>query len=633
MRLRRTYIILSIALPFVLSLLCACQREDCSGEVSEAASLCLDLSVPGLRIESKGNVDNPFADDISSWTDWEKVVDGRMMYRLTVFLIEKDTDYLVAYRDIYYSTYSGSDVTAPTAPQGPNGWYNGTSVDVNLSSSTQAQISFLYDNPLHTATDGSSFERLQRGTYKLLAVANYSSVNGTKFNEQPDDVASYTGLGGGIFDGYVDGIIDEFKSCQNSGTKKTFASYEDYSNLVNYVLKSSSSSFICPAMPQPLTLAKEIELSPGMNTVSGELLRTFSRIRLSVENMSNLELTLHSLSFSSNTTKDQTYLFSLPESPDRVYEVGTAKAGAPVVSSPDAIVSFPDDGIKVKVANVASGNNTKTVFDAYILESRDLSNSYTYTLDLEYVGEDPIPQYEKTSEVISKKEDLTDNGLYLFQNQNNQYRFLIASSDYLQTIDVELADMPTVLNEAMVMKLISVDSKGNALGTETINSVPYPKYIIQTQYGGTTYYLGTPGRSTNIPMVPNHSNATVFTVRDDKGGNLTFWSNKKNGYNGGRDYINVHGGDQDKVMGWGQNDGGSQFKLHAVNQVMKYPKYSDPIVLSTIDPVTSVVSPVNTIKRNDFINVLISVSYNKDLGDFEFEVKDWEEVSGSIEFN
>ena len=84
MRLRRPYIILSIALPFVLSLLCACQREDCSGEVSEAASLCLDLSVPGLRIESKGNADNPFADDISSWTDWDKVVDGIYMSEVRI---------------------------------------------------------------------------------------------------------------------------------------------------------------------------------------------------------------------------------------------------------------------------------------------------------------------------------------------------------------------------------------------------------------------------------------------------------------------------------------------------------------------------------------------------------------------
>ena len=606
MRLRRTYIILSITLPFVLSLLGACQREIVPGQTSEAASLCLDLSVPGLRIESKGNADNPFADDISSWTDWDKVVDGRMMYRLTVFLIEKDTDYLVAYRDIYYSTYPGSDVTGPSAPQGPNGWYNGTSVDVDLSSSTQAQISFLYDHPLHT-NNGNSFERLQRGTYKLLAVANYSSVNGTRFNGQPSGVASYKGLGNGTFDTYVDGVISEFKTAQNSGTKKKFANYTHYSLLVDYVLKSSSSSFICPAMPQPLTLAKEIELSPGTNNVSGELLRTFSRIRLSVENMSNVDLTLHSLSFSSNTTKDQTYLFSLPDSPDRVYSVGTKKA--PVVSSTDAIVRFTGSTV---IDDLASGNNTKTIFDAYILESRDLSNNYTYTLDLEYVGEASIPQYEKTSKDISTVEGLTDGGYYLFQNQNKEYRFLIADTPELQTIDVELADLPTPLVEPMVMKLIPSASK---------------QYYIQTQYGGTTYYLGTPQLNMNIPMIPDQSKATVFTA-GTANGNLTFKSNSGSGY-----YINIYGGQQYLVGGWHQNDYGSQFKLYEVKQVMKAPEYSDPIVLSTIDPVTSVVSPVNTIKRNDFINVLISVSYNKDFGDFEFEVKPWEEVSGSIEFN
>lgn len=602
MRLRRTYIILSIALPFVLSLLGACQREIVPGHTSEAASLCLDLSVPGLRIESKSNVDDPFADDISLWTDWEKVVDGRMMYRLTVFLIEKDTDYLVAYRDIYDGS---ADLTASS--ECPNGWYDGSSVNVSLKTSTQAQISFLYDNPLHTVTDGSSFERLQRGTYKLLAVANYSSVNGTKFNGQPSGVASYTGLGNRTFDSYVDGIIDEFKSCQNSRTKKKFANYTHYSSLVNYVL-TSSSSFICPAMPQPLTLVKEIELSPGMNTVSGELLRTFSRIRLTVENLSNVDLTVSSLSFSKNTTKDKTYLFSLPETPDRVYEVGTATADAPVVSSSDAIVPFT--GLTV-IDDLASGNNTKTLFDAYILESRDLSNNYTYTLDLEYKGEASIPQYEKTSKVISTVADLTDGGFYLFQNQNAEKRFLIADTPELQTIDVELADLPTPLDESMVMKLIAVNSD---------------QYYIQTQYGGTTYYLGTPELDTNIPMIPDQSSATVFTA-GTANRNLTFKSNSGSGY-----YINVYGGQQYLVGGWGKNDGGSQFKLYEVKQVMKAPKYSDPIVLSTIDPVTSVVSPVNTIKRNDFINVLVSVSYNKDLGDFEFEVKPWNEVSGNIEF-
>lgn len=609
MRLRRTYIILSITLPFVLSLLGACQREIVPGQTSEAASLCLDLSVPGLRIESKGNADDPFADDISSWTDWEKVVDGRMMYRLTVFLIEKDTDYLVAYRDIYDGS---ADLTASS-----NGWYDGSSVNVSLKTSTQAQISFLYDHPLHKAPDGSSFERLQRGEYKLLAVANYSAYD------------TYPGLGGGDFNTYVNGIISEFKDNQENGTEKAFASYANYSNLVNYVL-TSSSSFICPAMPQPLTLVKEIELSPGMNTVSGELLRTFSRIRLTVENLSNVDLTVSSLSFSKNTTKDKTYLFSLPETPDRVYEVGTATADAPVVSSSDAIVPFT--GLTV-IDDLASGKNTQTLFDAYVLESRDLSNNYTYTLDLEYVGEASIPQYEKISKAISTVADLTDGGFYLFQNQNAEKRFLIADTPELQTIDVELANLPAVLDASMVMSLIAVDSDGNGVqDTETIGSKDYPKYIIQTQYGGTTYYLGNPSRDTNIKMIPARSSAIVFTARDDRGGNLTFWSNTTN-TSGYRDYINVYGGQQDQVRGWNDNDGGSQFKLYEVKQVMKAPKYSDPIVLSTIDPVTSVVSPVNTIKRNDFINVLVSVSYNKDFGEFEFEVKPWNEVSGSIEFN
>ena len=611
MRLRRTYIILSIALPFVLSLLCACQREDCSGEVSEAASLCLDLSVPGLRIESKGNADNPFADDISSWTDWEKVVDGRMMYRLTVFLIEKDTDYLVAYRDIYYKNYSGSDVTAPSAPQGPNGWYNGTSVDVDLKTSTQAQISFLYDHPLHT-NNGNSFERLQRGTYKLLAVANYSSVNGTRFNGQPSGVASYKGLGNGTFDTYVDGVISEFKTAQNSGTKKKFAKYTHYSLLVDYVLKSSSSSFICPAMPQPLTLATEIDLSPGMNTVSGELLRTFSRIRLSVENMSNVDLTVRSLSFSDNTTKDQTYLFSLPESPDRVYEVGTKKA--PVVSSTDAIVSFPADG--TKVAKVASVDNTKTVFDAYILESRDLSNNYTYTLNLEYEGEAPAEYFSSVNTTpISNKSGLRADSYYVIMNQANAKWILTAGTDYVGLLDTEIADLTLPIHNEYIWQL---QSQGSA-----------DSYYVKT-VGATTYYIGEPQSNANgLPLTPTASR--YFVMENSAQSHIGM---KVNSSSSRHSYINVNYPGS-KVGGWTTLNGdlGSQFDFYEVSKTLAYPKYSTPIKLTTIDPVTSVVSPVHTIKRNDFINVFVSVSYNKDFGSFEFEVKPWNEVSGDIEFN
>lgn len=596
MRLRRTYIILSIALPFVLSLLCACQREDCSGEVSEAASLCLDFSVPGLRIESKGNAADPLADDVSSWSDWDKVVDGRMMYRLTVFLIEKDTDYLVAYRDIYVGS---SDLKTSDSAEGPNGWYDGTSVDVDLSSSTQAQISFLYDHPLHTATDGkNSFERLQRGEYKLLAVANYSAYD------------TYPGLGGGDFNTYVNGIIDEFKSCQNSGTEKAFASYADYYNLVNYVL-TSSSKFICPKMPQPLTLAKEIELSPGMNTVSGELLRTFSRIRLSVENMSNVDLTLHSLSFSSNTTKDQTYLFSLPENPDRVYTIGTA--GAPVVSSADAIVPFIND---TKINKFSAGDNIQTVFDAYILESRDLSNNYTYTLDLEYVGEAPAEYFSSVNTTpISDKSGLSDGSYYVIMNQANARWILTAGTDYVGLLDTEIADLTLPIRNEYIWQL---KSQGSA-----------DSYYVKT-VGATTYYIGEPQANANgLPLTPTASH--YFVMENSAQSHIGM---KVNSSSSGHSYINVNYPGS-KVGGWTTLNGdlGSQFDFYEVSKTLAYPKYTTPIKLTTIDPVTSVVSPVHTIYRNDFINVFVSVSYNKDFGSFEFEVKPWNEVSGDIEFN
>ena len=621
----KLYSILSLLLCFA-----ACTPQDLTPESAQPASLSLNLSVPGLRIETKGNADDPFADDISSWTDWEKVMDGRMLYRLTVFLIAKDSEYLVAYRDIYYSTYSGSDVTSPSALEGPNGWYNGTAVDVNLPSSTQAQLSFLYDHPLHKASDGSSFEQLQRGTYRILAIANYSSVNGTKFNGQPASVASYKGLGNGSFDASVDALISEFKSYQESNSLKKFSDYTNHDALLNYALTSSSSTFICQPMPQPLTLSKEIELNPGMNYISGELLRSFSRIRLTVENMANVDLTIHSLEFSENITRNQTYLIDLPDYPDRIYEIGTK--GKPSVYSSDAIVPFVDETV---LSKLSGGNNIKTVFDAYILESRDLSNDYTYTLNLEYVGEASVPVFNKTSTPVSKVSALVDEK-YLFQNQNNQKRFLKASSDYLQTYQSTLDALPSILDESFVMQLVPVDEDGDGVtDTENVNGTEYPKYYIKTSCEGTVYYLGNPDRgATNIPMIPTIGSATVFTARDDRGENLTFWSNTENSPGSGvRDFINVYGGEQDKVKGWSDNDGGSQFKLYPVVLSYKTPAYSNPILLTTIDPVTSVPYPVNTIKRNDFLNITVSVSYNKDFGDFEFEVKNWNEVSGDIEFN
>jgi hypothetical protein len=60
---------------------------------------------------------------------------------------------------------------------------------------------------------------------------------------------------------------------------------------------------------------------------------------------------------------------------------------------------------------------------------------------------------------------------------------------------------------------------------------------------------------------------------------------------------------------------------------------SKTIELKTIDPVTQQASLATAIKRNDYINVLVTVSYNSVAGKFDFKVENWNTGGGDVEFN
>ena len=77
---------------------------------------------------------------------------------------------------------------------------------------------------------------------------------------------------------------------------------------------------------------------------------------------------------------------------------------------------------------------------------------------------------------------------------------------------------------------------------------------------------------------------------------------------------------------------GSNFMLYPVEQVSGLGA-REQVILRTIDKTSGVVSDVHEIQRNDFIRVLVEVSYNPDKGDFEFYVNDWEIGGGEITFN
>ena len=77
---------------------------------------------------------------------------------------------------------------------------------------------------------------------------------------------------------------------------------------------------------------------------------------------------------------------------------------------------------------------------------------------------------------------------------------------------------------------------------------------------------------------------------------------------------------------------GRRFRLYKVTTTNDIVTHKETIPIKTIDKTTGEAIPMQRINRNDFINILVNVSYNDNAGKLEFEVSDWDEVKGDVTF-
>ena len=159
----------NVFIVLLMLLVIACQNEQDEQLLKDSpASLCFKLSLPELSVNGRSITSDP-TNKTNQWTDWEKAVDGRFFYRLTLFLIDKE-DRLVGYRDL-----------------SPN------------NQPTTLAVEFKYDDPQH-----GSIEKLNSGEYTLMAVANYSAY-------WDNNGHTYDGLGGSDgFSSTIQTIFDDF---------------------------------------------------------------------------------------------------------------------------------------------------------------------------------------------------------------------------------------------------------------------------------------------------------------------------------------------------------------------------------------------------------------------------------------
>ena len=502
---------------------------------SGEASLQISICAPSFAEEVKSVSSDPTSPQ--NWTSWERAVDGRYLYRVTAFILQGER--LVAHKDL--------------ALEGE---------------ATEAHLDFEAN--------------FTHGTYTLMIIANYSSFEA---EDGDNGLKRYDGIPG--FSETVQSILRE--STIDDFTR----TYSD--SFMNFMMTSENG--VCKRVPQPLTLVKEIELHPGTNSISGELIRTYSRIRIAVENNSDEDLRISSLDFSPTFTQKKAYLFE---------NKGYISENASIdVQSPDALTSFT--GTEEEPLVIPS-KEIAVVFDAYILES-SLTNSsdrYTYQMQLEY---DLLNTYTLASTTSIKKKDQLTVGQYLIYSRGAS-RYLTAGSNRVTNATLGTLKQGMSISKEYVW---TFESTGSA-----------NRYYIGTaealEEGQTSYYMANPTSSS----VTLGSNKSVYFNTVDKNQYLSFQSSSNSTYR----YLSSSGSN---VVGQkSNNDNKALFELYRVEA----PKSSDiEIPVNTINTATGQTEEVQQIRRNDFINAIVKVSYNKNMGHFSFEVSDWYSGGGNVEFN
>lgn len=387
------------------ALLLTCCQNDVQDEKETPAFANLTIAVnsPSVSVDSRsvslGDPDGN-ADDMS---EWNKYVDGRKLYRVTLLLINKKTNTIVGYRD----SEDGSDGGITIAADGKT-----------------ATASFEYMNPKH-----GKIEILEHGEYRMVIVANYSDINAVNDAGTTNMYAGNTSVKESI-----DYIKNNFSTDYGLSTSST-----DFQNLYNTKI-SSNSDYVCPQQPQVLTLVKDLQLQTGDNSVSAELVRTYSRIRIEVANHSEEELNISNLRFSTNFAQKEAYIFDDPDDSGRKYSI--TDKGAPTVSSTSAIIPFNGTVTIPHIAHTES--NQKAVFDAYILESKDETNNYTYSIKAQYkdIGSKTSTLALRTIHPTTGKTD------YLTEIKRNDFiRSLVSISYNPSTIDFEFKVLPWTTKE------------------------------------------------------------------------------------------------------------------------------------------------------------------------------------------
>lgn len=572
--------ILSYILPFLFLLILSCEeKEDIC--VNGYANLNISVSAPtyNASIDTKGIEDGVTPD--GTWDNSDKLKDGRIMDRTFIGIIDA-SGALVAYR-ILYKGAPDVDTANGLIPEGES------EINVDADYGYRAEALFLYDTPKRSS------ETLKVGEYTLFILANYSVYNGVN--------------------NLIQGIIDSFNS---SAGIPGFSTSTNWNTLKNYSVTPHNGLYSGDKMP--LSIIRKLTLAPGDNSIEVELLRQFARIRFEIKNYSNTKnLDVNDFYLSNNFAQESSLLMWNYDQPDDVYNSVYVR---PAVRSERAITPYTETSDKKTIGTESSA----ILFDGFIPESKH-DDPYVYHLEISYPNTGNYLRI--TPADVDPVKEVSDLSAFFPSNGAVAYFAIRHASSTGRYISEDQSSRQLKIPHNGDPALACLQDDFSAIWKFT--RIGNNQYTVQNVASG-RYMRGS---NSNSSTVDTQLNSASISVRDGEDNTDGIHIYKTPGWRESEYYLNIWGGINSEVIGTynALNDSGSLFYLIPFN-VVTSPSASEDIVLSTIDPVTAMVSQTKEIARNDYIHILIEAYFNDNNGSFRYEVvKEWETGGGQIEFN
>lgn len=368
-------------------------------------------------------------------------------------------------------------------------------------------------------------------------------------------------------------------------------------------LEGGKSPTFADAEGIPCTFVTDVAITAGNNYVDAHLERCVGRLTIEVlNNIPDRKLAIRSIGLSADNPTNGYYFPS---------------------SSAVTKGAFPD----LTETIVFAPNENKTIFDHYVYETDVVAEGLTFDLfgavygDNATIGTDFRYSYDISGDIVNNTDHPTNGGLYFLHSAASQNYYI---GDLDGTLGCrKFSDDEELKNSKDIKKFLWKVARWRYWGSARcrLENVATGRIVVlnQTEAGlaekeedATNFYISTYSDGYCLYYYPPSSYDYYSLTFDSSSATCLGTSNKY----------------EDKKYKWilrqatgdGSIPGAEKEITRERRQIKIVNKYGDAWLLQQI-------------KRNEHVTVSINIFYNRELGEFDFKVSSWKEVSNETTFD